>query len=659
MSSRPVLSVDFGTTKSYFSKCPANDPSPVSIDFGDGRDGIPSAILYREGKTALIGQTALDEYGDAAPRERNGMSLVTNFKADLPRSAGARCAAADFLAGVLSLARSQHLDLEPGSRMVLFGVPCESDSLFRSAVREAARKGGFGIPELVEEPKGALLYHLKQGDIPVAKALEGVLVVDFGGGTCDFAFLEGGRAVHAWGDMTLGGRLFDDLFFQWLLDSNPGLEEELEANGSAYFVHSLLCREVKEFFSRTMARDRSAAVSKMLPGYGRFRDMQWEEFLTRGRNYSPSSFFRKAWDAGEVPSRMDLFSSFRECMVSGIRENGIDPGRVSLVILAGGSSLWPFVPDIISGELSFHSGIDSLPAGPVLLRSERPYTVISMGLALLPALAERFAAIRLKLSAELPRFLRGEAGPALTKRCAMVKDRILAESGNEFFRKKIRPLFEEFRKEGGSLASLRRRLSEVLAAEEPFLRQSLEKNFPLVISGLREEIRKLTAAWFSGHGIVAPGRDFPRTYREEETERGIISIGAPGIDGILDILGGILGGIVTAGSALLCGGAGTALLTAGPAGMAAGGIAGLSISWLLLRYGKKRVKGMAEEITLPPWLAIAIVPERRISGAEKELENAMEKYLEIRLSSIRKDLEDHVRSITADEIKALSEIGGF
>jgi len=659
MSSRPVLSVDFGTTKSYFSKCPANDPSPVSIDFGDGRDGIPSAILYIEGKTPLIGQTALDEYGDADPRERNRMRLITNFKADLPSSERARSAAADFLEGVLSMARSLHLDLEPGSRMVLFGVPCESDSFFRSAVREAAGKGGFGTPELVEEPKGALLYHLKQGDIPVAKALEGVLVVDFGGGTCDFAFLEGGRAVHAWGDMTLGGRLFDDLFFQWLLDSDPGLEEELEAKGSAYFVHSLLCREVKEFFSRTMARDRSAAVSKALPGYGRFSDMRWEEFLIRGRNYSPSAFFRQAWNAGETPSPTDLFGRFRECLVSGIREKGIDPQKVSLVILAGGSSLWPFVPEIISGELSLISGTSSLPAGPVLLRSERPYAVISMGLALLPALTERFSAIRVKLSAELPRFLRDVAGPALTKRCAMVKDRILAESGNEFFRKKIRPLFEEFRKEGGSLSSLRKRLSEVLEAEEPFLRRSLERSFPLVTSGLREEIRKLMAAWFSGHGIVAPGRDFSRISQEENTERRIISIGAPGIDWVLDVLGGILGGIVTAGSALLCGGSGTALLTAGPVGMAAGGIAGLSISWLLLRYGKKRVKGMAEEINLPPWLAAAIVPEKRITGAEKELEKAMEKYLEIRLSSIRKDLKDHVRTIAADEIKALSEIGGF
>ncbi len=139
-----MLAADFGTTKTYFSKCPGDDPSPVSIDFGDGRDGIPSAILYREGKEPLVGQTALDTYGEASPEERRTLRLRTNFKADLVRSEAARAAAADFLAAVLAGARKQHLDLEPDRRQVLFGVPSEADDSFRSALRETARRGGFG-----------------------------------------------------------------------------------------------------------------------------------------------------------------------------------------------------------------------------------------------------------------------------------------------------------------------------------------------------------------------------------------------------------------------------------------------------------------------------------------------------------------------------------
>lgn len=656
MSGRSVLSVDFGTTKTYFSKCPADDPSPVSVDFGDGRDGIPSALLYRKGKVPLIGQTALDEYGEATSAERGAMRLVTNFKADLPRSEEARRAAADFLAAVLADARKQNLDIEPSGRQVLFGVPCEADESFHSALAEVARQGGFGTPDLVDEPKGALLYHLKQGDIPVGLALESVLVADFGGGTCDFALLEGGRTVHSWGDMTLGGRLFDDLFFQWLLDQNPGLESKLEEQGATYFVQSHLCREGKEFFSRSMARDRQASVSKVLPGYGRLSEMTWEEFLRRGQAYHPSAFFRRSFGDGRgtvLPDEgKDLFEWFRECLLSGLRKKGIASRRISLVVLAGGSSLWPFVPDILREELG-------LPEKFPLLRSDRPYTVISLGLALLPALKMKFSRTRQALSEELPRFLRDKAGPVLSKRCILARERMLTAAGNDFFQKKICPLLEDFRKNGGTLASLRRRLNERLAAEEPLLRETMEQNFPLLLAGLKEETRELAGEWFARHGVVAPPRDFTIHSSSETNGKEFLSLETPGMDGMVDILGGVLGGLVTAGTAMICGGSGTALVTAGPMGFAVGGVLGLSLSWLLAKYGREKVKEMAEDIELPPWIAAAVLSKRRINEAEKELKEALEAHLESRLALARKELEDHVRALVLDEIDALDEIGGF
>ncbi|MBP6333000.1 MAG: Hsp70 family protein [Aminivibrio sp.] len=662
MSGRSVLAADFGTTKTYFSKCPGDDPSPVSIDFGDGRDGIPSAILYRGGKEPLVGQTALDTYGEASPEERRTLRLRTNFKADLVRSEAARAAAADFLSAVLAGARKQHLDLEPDRRQVLFGVPSEADDSFRSALRETARRGGFGLPDLVDEPKGALLYHIRQGDISAEQALEGVLVADFGGGTCDFAFLEGGKPVHSWGDMNLGGRLFDDLFYQWLLDRNPGLEETLEEQGSAYFVQSHLCREVKEFFSRSMARDRDEAVSKVLPGYGGIRNMTWTEFRRRGSSWFPSAFLRREAQGeggtGFPAEGADLFGLFRECLLSGLKEKGIDPLRITLVILAGGSSLWPFVPDILREELRFPFPAPQAQEGRTLLRSERPYAVISMGLALLPALTAKFASVREALASELPGFLEHEMGPVLARRCAAVKERILAGAGNEFFRKKLRPLLEEFRNAGGSLASLRRRLDERLAAEAPLLRKSLEHNFPLVLPGLAEETRELTVRWFARHGVAAPpGRASlsAGNGRKEDS----ISLEISGMDGVVNVLAGVLGSLVTAGGALLCGGSGAALVAAGPVGLAVGGAAGLALSVLLVRWGRDRVKKMAEEIPLPPAAAVLLMTEAGVAEAERNLEEAMGAWLDSRLAATRKELEDHVRTLVADELKSLTEIGGL
>ena len=63
MSKPSILAIDFGTTNSYFCKCPADQISPVGVDFGSGRDGIPTAILYRQDKEPLVGNPALHEYG--------------------------------------------------------------------------------------------------------------------------------------------------------------------------------------------------------------------------------------------------------------------------------------------------------------------------------------------------------------------------------------------------------------------------------------------------------------------------------------------------------------------------------------------------------------------------------------------------------------------
>ncbi len=655
MTKSSVLSVDFGTTKTYFSKCPADDPSPVSIDFGDGRDGVPSAILYREGKDPLVGQTALDEYGEASEAERKTMNLTVNFKPDLARSPEAKKAAEDFLSCVLADARKQNLDMEPSARQVLFGVPSEAEEEYRTALKDTARRGGFGTPTLVDEPKGALLFHLQQRDISVDRAHEGVLVADFGGGTCDFAFLEGGEVLHSWGNMLLGGRLFDDLFFQWLLDQNPGLEERLRKRGDAYFVLSHLCREGKEFFSRSMARDRTASVSKVCAPWGKLTDLTWEKFVERGRAYAPSSYFRSMLQGvpqDELEGPLDLFGWFRRTLAEGLKEKNIAPGRISLVILAGGSSLWPFVADILNEEIPRGKGHS-------IVRSDRPYAVISMGIALFPALKKKFARTRRRLKEELSAFLEEEIAPILERRCETVKKKFVSWAIASYFTGEIRPLLEDFRKSGGTLSSLRSALRARITGGEPLLRANLEKNLPTLLSGLREETKELMSRWFAAHGIILPSKEFALTMEMDSTVTILSRLKTPGVDDLLDVVTRVLGGIITAGTALLCGGTGTALIAAGPVGLAVGGVLGLAISWLIARYGKEKVKSMTEEIELPPWIASFLLDEGRIRTAEKELKTALEDHLEARLCPVRRELEEHVRSLVLDEMAALSEVSGF
>ena len=83
MSEPSILAIDFGTTNSYFCKCPVDQISPVGVDFGSGRDGIPSAILYRRDKEPLVGNPALHEYGESSNEEREYYRLCTQFKPDI------------------------------------------------------------------------------------------------------------------------------------------------------------------------------------------------------------------------------------------------------------------------------------------------------------------------------------------------------------------------------------------------------------------------------------------------------------------------------------------------------------------------------------------------------------------------------------------------
>ena len=186
MDNRNVLAIDFGTSNTYYCRCPGDQLSPKGIDFGDGRDGLASAILYRNGKSPLIGHVALEEYGEATPSERKNYNLKTRFKPDIAVSDDARNSARDFLATVLTEARSQKIDLAPDGREVIFGVPSEADQSFRNTLAALASDAGYGKVNMIDEPRGALLYHVFHKDIPARDALKGLLTIDFGGGDLRF-----------------------------------------------------------------------------------------------------------------------------------------------------------------------------------------------------------------------------------------------------------------------------------------------------------------------------------------------------------------------------------------------------------------------------------------------------------------------------------------
>jgi molecular chaperone DnaK len=678
MESKSILAIDFGTTNSYFSKCPADQISPVGIDFGTGRDGLPTAILYRGDREPLVGEPALHEYGEASPPQRQGYQLHTQFKPDIVAGEEAARAATDFLRFVVVQARRQHILLDPSRHEVIFGVPSEAEAQFRTRLAQIAQAAGYGAIRLVDEPKGALLHHLWHKDFSPEEARRGILVIDFGGGTCDFALLQSLQVSHSWGDMELGGRLFDDLFFQWFLEQNPQALPALEKAGDTYYVHSFLCREVKEFFSLTMARDRTETVSKSVGRYGSLRDMTWPDFLARAQRYTPSPVFvrhledmRQGKTAGAGPracppdsgqpqgaaptstihnpqAAIDLIDWFRVSLAQGLAEKEIDARTISRVILAGGSSQWPFVADVVTETL----GIE----WSALMRSDRPYAVIAQGLSILPALLKRFDETKDKLRSELPEFCRTQVRPLVEKVTDSYVAGVAEDVTSELFDKTIRPILEEFRHKGGSVKGLRESISGQVRANEGRLREIIESRMQTLRLGLPGELNELLRAWFNSHGLSV-GEKPVESGQPLAVEEAIGPPSTPDLyGGIMDTVGWFVVALAATAGAAVSGGGGLHLIAAGPIGWLIGGILVAVVAFLAVRYGTTRAKELADTWNAPAWLVRTVLLPSRIASMRTDFQRRLRETLGRETATLQNELEARIGTITQRQIESLSEI---
>ncbi len=650
-----TVAVDFGTTNSYFCKCPVDQLSPVGVDFGFGRDGIPTAILYREGKSPLIGNWALHEYGEATSSERGTYQLRTQFKPDIATGPSASRHAEDFLMTVLLEAEKRHIALLPESCQVIFGVPSESGSDFKQAISGIAQSTGFGKIRTVDEPKGALLYHLWHKDFSPSEAQQGVLVIDFGGGTCDFALMRNLEVLHSWGDMELGGRLFDDLFYQWFVDQNPEAVQAIEQAGDFYYVYAYLCREAKEFFSLTMARDRHETVNKSIGRYGSLKGMTWQGFTERASVYQPSpALNRYLEDAGIKIDRlsqgqtMDLIDWFKTCMKEGLDSVDQDKAPIGRVILAGGSSQWPFVFDTVTDSLGCK--------GAHLMRSDRPYAAISEGLAILPALQQSFDAIRTNLRKDLPTFSEQRIGPLIKKITDTYAAEIAADVTIELFDAKIRPTLEAFRRQGGTVASLKQKTTLDVEAFDAPLRAIVAQRADLLKTGLTDRVKGEFAQWLASYSLTVPEASLSEG-QGFSVDDNLLNRHTPDLYGdIVETVGWFVVAAATGIGGAISGGGGMVLVMAGPLGWLIGAIVTGIVAVLAVSYGKTRAKQLAEGWATPVWLAKRVLTDHKIARAREQFHAQINDQLSAQCTGLHQEFKRRISDIAEQQIEALSEI---
>jgi molecular chaperone DnaK len=533
------IGIDFGTSNTHISFCYVDGKiGPQSIQLG-GRDSAMTCLLWKEpaeGNEDVVayGDRALQTWSVLSDEARATCRFAVGFKPDIA-ARGQRAAIAQ--RDARAFLRKCCLELREGGVLekvgsmegmpVVIGVPAEVGAEQKDLTAQLASAAGFGETIPVEEPLGALAFHLNDGTVTASEARRGVVVVDFGGGTLDIAWLDARYGVRMpWGDPTLGGRLFDDLFYTWLLDQNPGLE--LNSRDHAY-VWQASCRELKERFSSHWSlesRDAKGGERKPPAQISRFEyafllpgkkvvgfSGSVPEFLERASRYVPSNIAAAYFSTvGGRLAQMgrsgpeDLIGLVRRELSRGMAGH---PRGTARVILTGGSSRWPFMADL---------AVEAFGVARANVRtSAQPETTVGSGLALYHVLKVKNGKKREKLRDELPIYRREFEAAA---------EEIISGFSEELAVAAVAPLVEQtervyldWYRKGGTLREVKEKVERL--ASEFDLSAPLQGKYVLLAKTLVRVLRDHLGKWLAEHEI-------PRN-AEEVIPDGAVDVSAPTI----------------------------------------------------------------------------------------------------------------------------------
>jgi molecular chaperone DnaK len=506
------LGIDFGTSNTHVAYCNDQGDGPlvaVPIKIA-GKSPTATCVLWGtapDGAEVVeaFGTVAMETWSQYDSEEQAGKRIACGFKPDIARSDRARADARAFLAKVCQAV----LDVQPAAvrtGQTIVGVPAEISQEHRDRTREIVRAAGFAEAVCVDEPLGALAYHLTNGSITPAEAHVGIVVVDFGGGTLDLALVTSEQGLRApWGDPALGGRLFDDLFYQWIQDQNGDFQV---SEREALAVWQQECREMKESFSRRWAMVGDGMNDfrfRIDVGDGRktLRNASVAEFLERARSYRPSplavNYFQRFGFPGPLATGkpVDLLDWIRRTMQ---REDAGGPirERFSKVVLTGGSSEWPFMRGLAAEVF----GVDRETG---ILRSEDPEATVGSGLALYNALRARHRARREELIAAGPEAAVGVA-QAVSARLDSFADDVAAATIDATM-PRIEAVFTGWYHRGGSLKDVEAEVTAICEAFEPEAKALIEDTWRSLDADLLRVLRDHLRDFLRAHEI---GRDVSR-----------------------------------------------------------------------------------------------------------------------------------------------------
>jgi len=409
-----TFGLDFGTSKTAisFAQTDSINPQIVDVAIHGNDDRIPTCVLHDKSKNRFhVGDIAEQEYLLArADAERAAMAFFSNFKPHIHRSAEHRETALRFLTEVRQADRlAEKIELAGNEAVMAAGCPVTwMSGGGAQALLSLLKQAGFPPAFTIPEPVGAA-FHFLGTQLRAQDFHRDIVVFDWGAGTFDMTVLRAGRmdleGSKTFGSTVYGGRLFDDLFYQWLLDmaQSRGRHKDLKRLAERPIDRAVLlgltCRKIKEAFSRHLSSQSAERPwtwsAPVILGsdenginLGNFFVASAAELDARARSYRASETARQ-WlalslgdvapeerafvEAAQQGAPVDLKAWGASLIETGLRQLEVADGATAM--LTGGSCNWRWFLERVRGTVPFAGRASAV------LRDDRPELTIARGLA--------------------------------------------------------------------------------------------------------------------------------------------------------------------------------------------------------------------------------------------------------------------------------------
>jgi len=626
---RHIFGLDFGTSNTHMSISTAAEAVPIVDDVKiESNASVPSVILYDERNFEVLGfgQPAIEEWHSMSRSQRRKYTLGTGFKQRLSFNKRAETETELFLGTLFAnLDKQKIFDIKnfTNNTEMACGVPSKTHETHSEKMIAILSKITGRSPVLIEEPLGALYYHIVRKDITKEDGRGGVLVIDFGGGTLDLAYIKNFKIQKVWGSPVIGGVLFDDLFYNLFLQQNKGVKSLIEREGLSGYLRTVLFKTLKEKYSILHATSEHTQMSENIVfgqhAYGTLSIPNFDYLYEKMAMYRMSDELKHDLKGSDALKRLEIEEQFHlpniihSEVMRGQKEFDIRPDTISLIILTGGSSRWKFFVDMIEQAFPYTR----------ILASSDPESTISRGLGLSYSAKLYEKRVRSELRANKDE---------LEKRLEDSYKKLFKDALNQYtqtvysiFSSVVEEVIMKFLKEGGTIIDLENRMRSAFSDRKPELK-SLNEGFLREINFQIDKItKKELSRWFNRSLISYEllNKNNLLSNQLTETANDINPLN----DMIFNMITAISSVIIGLLSGTILGGGGIALLASGPLGWLGGFIGGIVIVVASAMGLKKPTEEKFKKILIPKWvLKILYVSRKRlIKKAKQKLEVDLQK----------------------------------